>query len=423
LAGVLSEFGQNLDKAFGDCFSVRLSLPLGIRSWGLFAQEGNELQTNDEHFMGLALSIAKIASGQSSPNPPVGAVVVNDGRIVGQGVHLTAGGPHAEVHALNMAGSEAEGGTIYVTLEPCNHHGRTPPCTEAILKAGIRRVVVGSADPNPHVTGHGLQRLRDAGLQVTVGVLKSEADKMNEIFLHYVMKSRPFVVWKCAATLDGYIATKSGHSQYVTGEVARGEVQALRRGLSGIAVGIGTVLADDPRLTVRDSDGPVQAKGQPKRIVFDSKLRIPRAARLLYEPGETLIVTTNEAVQSEPGKMSILACIPGVTVLPVRSGNGRISLSEALVEISNQGVMSILLEGGSSLASACFREQLIDKIVYYIAPKFLGGGIPALFGNTTESMANAVSLRDVNYRQVGEDLCIEGYPLYEEADRHCSQDS
>lgn len=386
-------------------------------------QEGNKLQTNDEHFMGLALSIAKIASGQSSPNPPVGAVVVKDGRIVGQGVHLAAGGPHAEVHALNMAGGEAAGGTIYVTLEPCNHHGRTPPCTEAILKAGIRRVVVGSVDPNPHVTGHGLQKLRDSGLEVIVGVLKSEADRMNEVFLHYVTKSRPFVVWKCAATLDGYIAAKSGQSQYVTGEAAHSEVQALRRGLSGIAVGIGTVLTDNPRLTVRGEDGPAQAKGQPKRIVFDSKLRIPREARLLYEPGETLILTTNEAVRSAPGKVSVLTCIPGVTVLPAKNDNGHISLTDAFAGISKQGVMSVLLEGGSSLASACFREQLIDKVVYYIAPKFLGGGIPALVGNTTDSMANAVSLRDMTIRQVGKDLCIEGYPLYEEVDRSCSRDS
>jgi diaminohydroxyphosphoribosylaminopyrimidine deaminase / 5-amino-6-(5-phosphoribosylamino)uracil reductase len=420
---VLFNFGHSIiGRNFWQLYFRPLKFAPGMRSRGFLALEGNKLQTNDEHFMSLALSIAKIASGQSSPNPPVGAVVVKDGRIVGQGVHLSAGGPHAEVHALHMAGDQASGGTIYVTLEPCNHHGRTPPCTDAILKAGIRRVVVGSVDPNPNVTGHGLQRLRDAGLDVTVGVLKSQADRMNEVFLHYVTKSRPFVVWKCASTLDGYIAASNGHSQYVTGIAAHSEVQALRRELSGIAVGIGTVLADNPRLTVRDSDGPVQAKGQPKRFVFDSKLRMPLNAKMLYEPGETFILTTDDAVQAAPEAVSKLMNIPSVSVLPVKSESGQISLPDAFAEISKQGAMSVLLEGGSRLASACFKEKLVDKIVYYIAPKFLGGGIPALFGNTTESMADAVLLRDMAFRQVGQDLCIEGYPLYEEEDRHCSQD-
>ncbi len=377
-----------------------------------------------------------MASGQSSPNPPVGAIVVKDGRIVGQGVHLSAGGPHAEVHALKMAGEDARDGTIYVTLEPCNHHGRTPPCTDAILSFGIRRVVVGSVDPNPKVTGHGLQRLRDAGLDVTVGVLKEQADKLNEVFLHYVTKERPFVVWKCAATLDGYIAALSGHSQYVTGDKARAEVQTLRRGFAGIAVGIGTVLKDNPRLTVRDEFGPISAKGQPKRFVFDSQLRMPKDAKLLYEPGETFIITTEQAAQKKLDIIREFTNIPGVSVLPVEHEHGyafelghgreyehgRVSLKHAFAEISKHGVMSILLEGGSKLVSACFRERFIDKVVYYIAPKFLGGGIQALFGNTTESMANAVSLRDISFRQVGEDLCVEGYPLYEEDEGFCSQD-
>lgn len=374
---------------------------------------GVDLQTVDEYFMSHALSIAGIAVGQSSPNPPVGAVVVKDGQIVGQGVHLSAGGPHAEVHALHMAGIEAQGSTLYVTLEPCNHHGRTPPCTEAIIHAGVSRVVVGSVDPNPLVSGHGLERLRSVGVEVTVGVQKAQTDCMNEPFFHYVTQGRPFVVWKCAATLDGYIAACNGQSNFVTGVAARAEVQELRKEVPAIAVGIGTVLADNPRLTVRDKDGTGPKNLQPKRIVFDSKLRMPLDAALLHEPGQSFIITTKETFQSELEKIEKLMSLANVTVLPVMTQKGRVSLRESLSEIAKQcGVMTLLLEGGSTLVSAFFLEQLVDKVVYYIAPKFLGGGMSALNGRKTVHMDDAVELERVTHRIVGNDICVEGYPVY-----------
>ncbi len=363
--------------------------------------------------MSQALSIAGIVAGQSSPNPPVGAIIVKDGRIIGQGAHLSAGGPHAEVHAIKMAGEFIQGSTLYVTLEPCNHYGRTPPCTEAILKAGIKRVVVGSVDPNPSVAGHGLERLREAGVEVLVGVQKAQADNLNREFFHSVVSSRPFVIWKSAVTLDGYIAAQNGESRFVTGDLAREYVQQLRREIPAIAVGIGTVLADNPRLTVRDESGPLPVGLQPKRIVFDSGLRIPKQAALLHEPGQSVILTTLETFEREQGKVEQLTSISNVTILPVSSDGGRVSLEESLAAILEQcGVMALLIEGGSTLVSSFFERKLIDKIVYFIAPKLLGGGIPVLTGRNTMHMNDAISLERVTQRFIGEDICIEGYPVY-----------
>ncbi|CAM3850809.1 bifunctional diaminohydroxyphosphoribosylaminopyrimidine deaminase/5-amino-6-(5-phosphoribosylamino)uracil reductase RibD [Alicyclobacillus pomorum] len=388
-----------------------------LRPWenlsGDFCLEGR--RTNDKRFMQMALQAAEAGRGQTSPNPLVGAVIVRDGEVVGVGAHLKAGTPHAEVHALRMAGDRAEGATVYVTLEPCSHHGRTPPCCDALIAAKVQRVVVALTDPNPVVSGEGIRRLREAGILVEVGVCANEAARQNEAYLTWRRKARPFVLWKCAATLDGYIAAPNGHSTYVTGEVARQEVQMLRRSLSAIAVGVGTVLADDPRLTVREQGHPNEVSAfQPVRVVFDSQLRTPPTAALLDQPGRTIIYCTGEAIERRTDRAQALSR-SNVDVVPVVEGpDGRVSLRAALKDLGQRGYISVLVEGGCQLSSALLEERLVDKVVYYVAPKLLGRGIPALNGPVPDSMAEAIDLCDVTWTQVGSDIRVEGYPVYKQ---------
>jgi diaminohydroxyphosphoribosylaminopyrimidine deaminase / 5-amino-6-(5-phosphoribosylamino)uracil reductase len=367
----------------------------------------------DEEFMAMALKLAEFGRGQTSPNPIVGAVIVNQGEIVGYGSHLKAGTPHAEVHALNMAGERAKGATAYVTLEPCSHYGRTPPCADALIKAGVKRVVIGCLDPNPKVSGRGAQKLREAGIQVEVGVLEALARRQNEAFFHWVTKRRPYVVWKCASTLDGYIATASSHSLYVTGEDARRDVQRLRRELPAIAVGIHTVLADDPRLTVRLDDAVSQENRQPLRVVFDSQLRLPSNAKLLTQPGKTVVFTTRELSLLDVGRYESYLQSGSLEIVRVDADErGRVSLLHALGHLADMGIHSLLVEGGRTLVSELFKAQLVDKVIYYISPKLLGGGIPALDGLGKQLMSEAVVLKDVRMTQIGQDIRIDGYPSY-----------
>ncbi|GGJ07767.1 riboflavin biosynthesis protein RibD [Alicyclobacillus cellulosilyticus] len=407
--------------------------------------------SEDERYMALALELAEMGRGQTSPNPVVGALVVNAGRIVGQGAHLYAGGPHAEVYALQMAGEAAKGATVYVTLEPCSHFGRTPPCAEALIAAGVRRVVVGCVDPNPEVAGRGIARLRAAGIDVVVGVLEARARRQNEAFFTWVTKRRPWVIWKCAATLDGRIATAAGDSFYVTGPKARAQVQALRRQVAAVAVGIETALADDPRLTVRPAamgadageaergsghagedavrTAPAASVRQPVRVVFDSSLRLPPSARMLQEPGRTVVIcrAMSEAAAEDGGateaaggaggnpQASRAAALAraGAEVIPVPAGpDGHVDLHAALRALADIGIDSVLVEGGGRLAGALLRAQLIDQVVYYVAPKLLGGGRPALAGEEPARMADAVALCDVSVEVVGQDVRITGYPVY-----------
>lgn len=360
--------------------------------------------------MQLALQIAEMGRSQTSPNPMVGAVLVKDGEIVGQGAHLKAGEPHAEVHALRMAGQRAEGATAYVTLEPCSHHGRTPPCADALIQAGVQKVVVAAVDPNPLVQGGGLVKLRQAGIETITGVLGSLAEQQNEAFFTWVRTKRPFVVWKCATTLDGYIAANSGHSSYVTGPESREAVQHLRQQYPAIGVGIGTILADDPRLTVRHLEH--SDVHQPLRVVFDSHLRMPTEARLLQEPGETLVYTTEAGQRAREANRAPLSMKGIHTVVIPADESGRVSLADALVDLGQRGVHSLLVEGGAQLASSLLADQLIDKVVYYLAPKLLGGGIPALQSKLTTHMAQAIPFEQTSWSQVGADMCFIGYPQY-----------
>ncbi|RIV23243.1 bifunctional diaminohydroxyphosphoribosylaminopyrimidine deaminase/5-amino-6-(5-phosphoribosylamino)uracil reductase RibD [Alicyclobacillaceae bacterium I2511] len=373
--------------------------------------------------MNMALQLAENARGQTAPNPLVGAVVVKDGRLVGQGAHLYPGGPHAEVYALQTAGEAARNATVYVTLEPCNHHGRTPPCTQALLNAGVQRVVIANLDPNPHVAGGGTLRLREAGVQVDVGVLAAAARRQNETFFTWAQKSRPFVVWKTALTLDGYIAAISGDSAYVTGPEARASVQELRRQFSAIMVGVGTVLADNPRLTVRPiiTDTDVSAAEdtltlgmlrQPLRVVLDSHLRTPPSAQLLKEPGATRIYTTDMAITTYADRVWDLQQA-GAQVVPVATDKTeRVDIAQVLTHLAATGVDSLLVEAGTGLASSLFAMGLLDKVVAYVAPKLLGGGRPALKGRDVQRMDEAVELGEVCWQAVGQDLRLEGYPVY-----------
>lgn len=358
---------------------------------------------NDEYYMQLALNLAEGASGQTGVNPVVGCVVVKDGRIIGMGAHLKRGEGHAEVLALNMAGSEAHGATAYVTLEPCSHHGATPPCCERLIAEGITRVVVATVDPNPLVAGRGIQRMREEGIQVEIGVLEQQARALNEIFNKFIVTKRPFVTLKSALTLDGRIATRTGHSRWITGASAREAVHTLRHRHNAIMVGVDTVIADDPELTTRLSIPGLH----PLRIIVDSKLRISESARALNNVAPTLLLTTELADPTKADRLEQL----GIELLKCGAGP-RVDLSIAMNSLGKRGISSILLEGGGVLNGAMLEAGLVDKLMLFYAPIIVGGeGAPSAFGFTgPEEMSSALRLRDITMQAFGEDWCISGYP-------------
>ncbi|WP_053376711.1 bifunctional diaminohydroxyphosphoribosylaminopyrimidine deaminase/5-amino-6-(5-phosphoribosylamino)uracil reductase RibD [Paenibacillus sp. FJAT-27812] len=361
---------------------------------------------NDEYYMGLALDMASKASGQTGINPVVGCVVVKDGRIIGIGTHLKRGTGHAEVHALQMAGDEAEGATVYVTLEPCSHFGKTPPCCERIIAAKAARVVVACGDPNPEVSGRGIARLREEGIDVTVGVLAERSELMNEKFNKFITTRQPFVTLKTASTLDGKIASRTGDSRWVTGSAAREQVHTLRHQHEAIMVGIGTVLADDPLLNTRASVPAID----PVRIIVDSKLRLPLDARVVTDRSiRTIVLTSGEA--SAEQRVALEAA--GVEVV-VCGADAKVDLSAAMKKLGELEIGSILLEGGGQLNGAMLEAGLIDKIVLYYAAKIIGGtDAPGTFTFAGfEKMADAIQLERVSVEMAGEDICVSGYPVY-----------
>lgn len=364
----------------------------------------------DARWMRVALELAKAALGQTSPNPAVGAVVVRDGEVVGLGTHLRAGEPHAEVHALRMAGEKARGAVLYVTLEPCSHYGKTPPCTEQIIAAGIRKVVIACTDPNPRVQGTGIARLKQAGLEVVTGVCEAETRHLNRYFFKWVATGRPFVTVKTAATLDGKLAAYTGDSRWVTGEEARRQVHRLRRQHDAVMVGIHTVLHDDPQLTVRWDEGKSRP---PLRVVLDSRLRLPLEARLVQDREAPTIVYTT--AQAPPAKQEALRrCGVEVVVVPVHEGH--VDGAAVLDDLGRRGVTAVLVEGGGTLNFSLLARQLVDEVVMFIAPKLIGGaGAPTPFDGTGfPRMGDAIPLAHVQVEQVGEDLCITGTPMYKE---------
>jgi diaminohydroxyphosphoribosylaminopyrimidine deaminase/5-amino-6-(5-phosphoribosylamino)uracil reductase len=361
---------------------------------------------NDEYYMSLALDMAVKASGQTGINPVVGCVVVKDGRIIGLGTHLKRGTGHAEVHALQMAGDEAEGSTVYVTLEPCSHFGKTPPCCERIIAAKAARVVVASGDPNPEVSGRGIARLREEGIEVTVGVMEQQSQQMNEKFNKYITTRIPFVTLKTASTLDGKIASKTGDSRWVTGTTAREQVHTLRHQHEAIMVGIGTVLADDPLLNTRAAVPAIN----PVRIIVDSQLRLPLSARVVTDRTIRTIVLAS-AQADEARKLALEAA--GVEVV-ICGNEAQVDLTAGMKKLGELEIGSILLEGGGQLNGAMLEAGLIDKIILYYAAKIIGGAAaPGTFTFAGfDKMADAVQLDRVSVEMAGEDIRISGYPMY-----------
>jgi len=356
-----------------------------------------------EDWMRLACQLAGATRGQTSPNPVVGAVVVKEGQLIGSGVHLRAGTPHAEAHAIQMAGDAAQGSTLYVTLEPCNHHGRTPPCTEAIIRSGVKAVYVGALDPDERVSGGGITRLREAGIEVQVGVLQGECEKLNEEYFFHRRTGQPFVTLKMAMTLDGKIATPTGDSRWITGEASRRFVHELRHRSDAILVGVGTVIADNPILTTRLDGGGKN----PLRVIMDSRLRTPLDAAITdTHVAPTLIFTTD---QKDPDKERALTA-RGVQVISTGRGP-RVSWEEVLKRLGDRGILSLLVEGGGEVNASLIAEGHVNKVIAFFAPKILGGkeSPTSVEGTGPLRMAEAKTLKNVSVERFGEDICISGY--------------
>jgi diaminohydroxyphosphoribosylaminopyrimidine deaminase/5-amino-6-(5-phosphoribosylamino)uracil reductase len=361
---------------------------------------------NDHDYMKLALDLAEKGRGWTSPNPMVGAVVVKDGRVVGRGYHQRAGGPHAEVNAIDEAGDRARGATLYVTLEPCNHVGRTPPCTRKIIEAGIRRVVVAMTDPNPGVKGGGNGYLQDQGVEVATGICEMEALTLNEGFITWVTTGRPFVIAKCAATLDGRIATRTGDSRWVTGPAARQFVHRIRHAVDGIMVGVETVKKDDPSLTTR-LDG--ETGSDPTRIILDTHLSIPLSAKMLNQASDapTWVVCGPHA----PADRRAALEGSGARVVVGAMETGRVDLQALMDQVGAMGITSLLIEGGGTVLGSAFAAEIVDKICFFYAPKILGGddGVPICRGTGPESMQQSIPIHDLSVFRFDTDVMIQGY--------------
>lgn len=366
--------------------------------------------TTHLHFMTLALRLAAKGRGKTSPNPMVGSLVVKNGRIVGRGYHQGSGQPHAETLALKQAGPRARGATLYVTLEPCCHLlKRTPPCVPAIIQSGVREVVVAMTDPNPLVKGRGHAALRRAGITVTTGLAREEAAELNRAYLHWVTTGRPYVTLKAGMTLDGKVATAKGESRWITGPLARRDAHRLRSQADAVLVGVGTVLTDNPTLTARLSDRPLKlALRQPLRVVLDSQLRTPLKARVCanQDQARTLIATTSRAARSRRRSLELA----GVEVVSLSTKKGHVSFLALLTLLGKRGITSVLIEGGSTVNAAAVRAKLVNHVVLYLAPTLMGGqDAKSLIGDRSpKRLAQALPLRHVTVRRMGEDLLVEG---------------
>ncbi|MFQ5588239.1 MAG: bifunctional diaminohydroxyphosphoribosylaminopyrimidine deaminase/5-amino-6-(5-phosphoribosylamino)uracil reductase RibD [Nitrospiria bacterium] len=355
-------------------------------------------------YMRRALRLARRGRGKTSPNPMVGAVVVREDRIVGEGYHHAPGSPHAEVLALCAAGEQAKGATLYTTLEPCCHtKKRTPPCTDAIIESGVSRVVLAMEDPNPLVCGKGFERLRKAGIQVTSGLLCSEAEVLNAAFVKYMKTGKPFVTLKAAMTLDGRIATASGESKWISGEKSRREVDRLRAEADGVLVGIGTVLADDPMLCLKKVKGK-----NPLRIVIDPELKMPPQAKLVTTAADTptLLLTTAKAPSDRIEQMKS----SGVRVDILPEAADMIPFETVLTHLGKMGMTHLLIEGGGGVNGAALRSGGVDRVIFYIAPRLLCGddAVSVVSGGAIPNLSAALSLENVKLGRMGEDIRIEG---------------
>ena len=359
----------------------------------------------DRWAMGVALELARSCDYATSPNPMVGAVVVRDGEILGRGRTAPAGGPHAEVTALREAGDAARGATLVVSLEPCCHHGRTPPCTEAVVAAGISRCVTAMPDPNPRVSGGGLESLRRAGIEVTVGVEAEAARLLNEQYIRWVTAGLPFVTAKFASSLDGRIATAAGESRWITGDAARQLGHLLRHRHDAVLVGVGTVLADDPELSARLAGSVAR---QPLRVVVDSRLSLPPVARVIGADGRCVIATTSEA--PAPARR-ILEAAGARVITFAPDADGRVPLREVLRLLAEEERISVLVEGGAQVHGSVFDQELADRVVAFIAPRVVGGELApsAVAGRGVATLAAAAPLAGVTGERAGDDIVVSGY--------------
>jgi diaminohydroxyphosphoribosylaminopyrimidine deaminase/5-amino-6-(5-phosphoribosylamino)uracil reductase len=355
--------------------------------------------------MKRAITLARRGRGKTSPNPMVGCVIVRDGSIVGEGWHRKAGTPHAEILALRQASEKARGGDVYVTLEPCCHHGKTPPCTDALIRAGVARVCIGMKDPNPLVSGNGISLLRNAGITIECGILERECMILNEAFIKHITTGLPFTILKSAMTLDGKTATSTGDSKWITSEESRRYVHRLRSQVDAVAVGVGTVLADDPQLTCR-----MGVRGRdPLRVIVDSRLRTPHDAAILglKSKAGTVIAT----IENDPAGADHFVR-RGAEVLVCAQAEGRVDLEDLLRKLGERGIQSVLVEGGRELAGSLLNKGLVDKFFLFYAPKILGGedGLGFVSGRGPERMAAAFNLRDVTVTRFGRDILVQAYP-------------
>lgn len=363
------------------------------------------VDVNHQRYMERALTLAAEGRGRTSPNPTVGAVLTKNGRIVGEGYHAYAGADHAEVVALRAAEEATRGAACYVTLEPCSHHGKTPPCTEALIKAGITKVLVATFDPNPLVAGTGVRRLREAGISVEVGLLQEAATRLNEPYFKYIRVREPFVLLKAALSLDGKLATRTGDSQWITGEGARRRVHETRDTVDAVVVGIGTILKDDSMLTTR-LEGRVGR--DPLRIVLDSRGRLPLTARILRTGARPPLVAVGPRIP--PARLRRLK-EAGAEVVMLPQGDGGLSLRDLVSELGRREITSVMIEGGGKVATSALQAGIVDKLILMLAPILIGGEkAPTLLGGEgVEKLAEALHLTQLSVEHAGQDLILEGY--------------
>ncbi len=373
----------------------------------------------DQNYMLRAIQLAKQGEGWTNPNPMVGAVIVKNGRIIGKGYHKKCGELHAERNAIASLTESAEGATIYVTLEPCCHYGKTPPCTEAIIEQKIKRVVIGSRDPNPKVSGKGIKMLQEAGIEVIEDFMREECDRLNPVFFHYITTKTPYVVMKYAMTLDGKIATKTGASKWITGEAARAEVQHMRHRYMGIMAGIGTVIADDPMLNVR-----VEGWKSPIRILCDSGLRIPLDGQIVKSAGKYRTIVAYADSENTEAKRKRLHEM-GVETICCPDENNQVDLKKLMKYLGEEGIDSILLEGGGTLNDSALRAGIVQEVQAFIAPKLFGGmnSKTPVEGIGVRFPSEAVKLKCTDICQIGEDIRITCQVCGKEQEESCLQES
>lgn len=366
--------------------------------------------------MRRALTLAARARGMTSPNPMVGALLVKRERIVAEAYHRKAGEPHAEALAIRDAGAAAAGSTLYVTLEPCCHlDKRTPPCTRAVVDAGIRKVVVAMRDPNPKVSGKGISELRERGVEVVEGLLQQEAAKLNEAYVKHITTGLPFVILKAAMTLDGRIATPEGQSKWITGPPARQMVHRVRSSVDAVMTAIGTVRADDPELTVRLPKGAGRAakRADPVRVVIDPDLETPSGHKVLQVPPPTVVVGKgiSTSTRDRDARSMRLGMLRDLGVEVIEHEGDRVDLRWLMKRLGERGITSLMIEGGSSLNASALREGIVDKVMFFVAPKIIGGrdSLPVVGGKAFGRLEDALVLKDVAVKKVGEDILIEGY--------------